>query len=504
MIRRVGSSAPASIRRPGGEMSRTIRFACALLLAGYGGFLLRYTSFSVGGSDSSGYLNTARRLVSGTLVSRPRTLVRFGLPDELLQIFIPLGFVEGPRPGTMAPYYPSGFPAHMAAAALLLGWERGPFLVSPFATLFSLPLFYLLARELSLTRAWAAAATAVFAAWPVLIGQAIQPMSDATATFWGLAAVLCAVKARRRTAWALVAGSALGIAILVRPTNILLAIPLAFALPMALRALGLFLTGGIPVAAALAFYDLHCYGNPLQTGYGKTGLLGPFALRNFPPRFRHYGGWILRSLTPLIPIAWIGVAADRRAAWRDRALLISWFASYFLFYCFYEPYDSFWFVRFLLPAAPGLVLGAVLAVRDLAERLSRPRMTGPVSIALLLLVLLVEGRAVRRVGILGMAEGESIYPRICAWAARSLPADAVVLSMAASGALEYYTSLSYARYDWIQREQFPQLRASFERRGGRVYALLFPFEVEDLARRLPGRWKKLGVLRDVTLGELED
>ncbi len=466
MIRRVGSSAPASIRRPGGEMSRTIRFACALLLAGYGGFLLRYTSFSVGGSDSSGYLNTARRLVSGTLVSRPRTLVRFGLPDELLQIFIPLGFVEGPRPGTMAPYYPSGFPAHMAAAALLLGWERGPFLVSPFATLFSLPLFYLLARELSLTRAWAAAG--------------------------------------RRTAWALVAGSALGIAILVRPTNILLAIPLAFALPMALRALGLFLTGGIPVAAALAFYDLHCYGNPLQTGYGKTGLLGPFALRNFPPRFRHYGGWILRSLTPLIPIAWIGVAADRRAAWRDRALLISWFASYFLFYCFYEPYDSFWFVRFLLPAAPGLVLGAVLAVRDLAERLSRPRMTGPVSIALLLLVLLVEGRAVRRVGILGTAEGESIYPRICAWAARSLPADAVVLSMAASGALEYYTSLSYARYDWIQREQFPQLRASFERRGGRVYALLFPFEVEDLARRLPGRWKKLGVLRDVTLGELED
>jgi hypothetical protein len=76
--------------------------------------------------------------------------------------------------------------------------------------------------------------------------------------------------------------------------------------------------------------------------------------------------------------------------------------------------------------------------------------------------------------------------------------------MAASGALEYYTNLPYARYDWIEREQFPRLRAAVERRGGHVYALLFPFEVQDLARRLPSRWKKLGVLRDVTLWELED
>ncbi len=291
---------------------------------------MRNTAFSVGGHDSSGYMNTARRLVAGTLVGAPRTLQRYALENDLLQAFIPLGFVEGPRPGTMAPYYPSGFPAHMAAAALLLGWQRGPFLVAPFAALFSLPLLYLLARELSLSRAWAAAAAAVFALWPVLIGQAIQPMGDSTATFWALAAVLCAVKARRRNAWALGAGAALGIAVLVRPTNLLLALPLAFALPVTLRALALFLTGGVPFAAALAAYDLHCYGSPLRSGYGKAGLLGAVSPGNFPPRFRHYGGWILRSLTPLIPLAWIGLAADRRTAWRDRALLLSWFASFFL------------------------------------------------------------------------------------------------------------------------------------------------------------------------------
>lgn len=477
--------------------------AAAFLLAGYAYFLVRNTAFSVGGSDSSGYMNTARRLVAGTLVGTPRALQRYALPNDLLQIFIPLGFVEGPRPGTMAPYYPSGFPAHMAAAAMLLGWQRGPFLVAPFAALFSLPLFYILARELSLSRAWAATAAAVFAAWPVLIGQAIQPMSDATATFWALAAVLCGVKARRRNAWALGAGAALGIAVLVRPTNLLLVIPLAFALPVTLRALALFFTGGVPFAAALAAYDLHCYGSLFQSGYGKTGLLGAVSLGNFPPRFRHYGGWILRSLTPLIPIAWIGLAADRRAAWRDRALLLSWFATFFLFYCLYEPYDSFWFVRFLLPGVAGLILGAFLAARDLATRLPRRGWLTAIGVASLIVVFWAEARSTRAVGLLNTARYESVYPEICGWAARTLPARSVVLSMAASGALEHYTDLAYARWDWIEPAKFPDLRRRIEERGGLWFALLFPFEAEEMFKQPRGRWKKIGVLRDVGLYELQ-
>jgi dolichyl-phosphate-mannose-protein mannosyltransferase len=489
--------------RPGEKNPLLPILAAAFLLGGYGYFLMRNTAFSVGGSDSSGYMNTAWRLMAGTLVSTPRTLQRYALPDDLLQIFTPLGFVEGPRPGTMAPYYPSGFPAHMAAAALLLGWQRGPFLVAPLTALLSVLLFYLLARELSLSRTWAAAAAAVFAAWPVLIGQAIQPMSDSTATFWALAAVLCAVKARRRNAWALGAGAALGIAVLVRPANLLLVIPLGFALPVTLRALALFLTGGIPFAAALAAYDIHCYGSPLQSGYGKAGLLGAVSLGNFPPRFRHYGGWILRSLTPLIPLAWIGFGADRRAAWRDRALLLSWFASFFLFYCLYEPYDSFWFVRFLLPGVPGLILGAFLAARDLAMRRPRRHSLTAVGVASLIVVFWAEARSTGAVGLLNTAHYESVYPQICAWAAETLPARSVVLSMAASGALEHYTDLAYARWDWIEPAKFPDLRRRIEERGGHWFALLFPFEAEEMFKQPRGRWKKIGVLRDVGLYELE-
>jgi hypothetical protein len=491
------------VMRPGSRSGRFLPpLAAALLLGGYGFFLVRSASFSVGGSDSSGYLNTARRLAEGNLVGPPRGRVRFALPDEFLQVFIPLGFVRGPRPGTMAPYYPPGFPAHMAAAASLLGWERGPFLVSPLASLLCLLLFYLLARQLSLSRAWAASATTVFAFWPVLLGQAIQPMSDTAATFWALAAVLCGLRARGRTAWALGCGAALGIAVLVRPANLLLAVPLAFALPITLRALGLLVAGGLPFAAVLAAYDLECYGSALQTGYGKSGFFDSLSLRNAPPRLRHYGGWILRSLTPLVPLAWIGLAADRKIAWRDRMLLLSWFAMFFLFYCLYEPYDSFWFVRFLLPAAPGLILGGFVAARDASERLGRAA-SASITAAALVLILLAEAWTTRKAGVFLLPQGESVYPEACAWAARTLPSKSVVLCVNTSGAMEHYTNLTYARLDWIERDRFPDLRRRIEGAGGRWFALLFRFEAEDLTARAPGQWRKIGQLRDIDLWKLE-
>ncbi len=110
---------------------RWVALALMLAATGYGVFLSRYAAFAVGGSDSSGYANTARRLVAGKLIDRPRSLDRLGLPDTLAPVFIPLGFLPGPRPGTMAPLYPVGFPAHVAVAGRFAGWDVGPFLVSP-------------------------------------------------------------------------------------------------------------------------------------------------------------------------------------------------------------------------------------------------------------------------------------------------------------------------------------------------------------------------------------
>ncbi len=68
-----------------------------------------------------------------------------------------------------------------------------------------------------------AGASAILAACPVFVFQAIQPMSDVVATFWVLAAVLCALLSRDDRRWALAAGFCFGAAVLVRPSNVLLA-----------------------------------------------------------------------------------------------------------------------------------------------------------------------------------------------------------------------------------------------------------------------------------------
>lgn len=483
---------------------RPSRVGLALLLAlgAYGVFLARHAAHAVGGADSSGYANTARRLLAGELVARPPALDRLGLPDALAPIFIPLGFLGGPRPGTMAPLYPIGFPAHIAAAALAAGWDRGPFLVSPAAAILCLVLLYLVGRELGLPVAWAASASTVLAAWPPFLFQAIQPMGDVVATLWAIAAVLFALRARRRPAWALACGAAFGIGVLVRPTSVLLALPLLFALPFSKRAFGLFALGAAPMAGVLAAIDAHCYGGVLRTGYGKTGHLDVIALSNFPARFRYYGQWLVGTLTPIMPLAAAGLVADRSTPARNRVLLLSWFGAFLGFYCLYGPYEAFGFLRFLLPGIPGLLLAAALCARGLLVRIERPLLATALGGLALAAVLAAELQSARTVGVLGIAEYQSIYPRICRFASARLPGKSVVVATYASGALEYYTRVPCARWDPISPDRWPSLRALLEAKGYRFFALLFPEEEKELAAHVPGNWRKIGALREVGLWQL--
>jgi len=481
------------------------RRAVALLLAAaaYAAFLSSHASFSVGGSDSSGYANAARRLLVGTLVSRPRGLDRLGLPDRLAPLFIPLGFVPGPRPGTMAPVYPVGFPAHFAAAGLLGGWERGPYVVSPIAAAGCLLLLYSSGRELDLSPFWSAAATAIFAALPIFVFQAIQPMSDVVATFWCLVAILAGLRSRRRAWWATLAGGAFGVAVLVRPTDALLVIPLLFALPITVGTLSLAALGALPIAGLAAAYNAECYGGPFRTGYERAGVTAAINLHNFTARFHYYGRSLLRMLSPLPPLAALAVAAVSTVPGRRRALALSWFGVFFVFYCFYGPYESFAFLRFLLPGIPGLLLAAALAGQAAAGRLRRRGARFAAAAIVLLLPLYLEIRSLREVGVLGIARGESIYPDISRWVSRELPGRSIIVTAYASGALEYYTDLSYARWDAMTPESFEAFRAAAEAKGYRVFALLFPEEEKEIEAHMPGRWRRVGALRQVGLWRLD-
>ena len=276
-----------------------------------------------------------------------------------------------------------------------------------------------------------------------------------------------------------------------------------FAVPPRARSWLSFAAGGVPFAVFHFLYSAAAFGSPWTTGY-RSLLSEGMALRNFPARARHYGYWIARLSSPLVPIGWLTVAADRRAPLRDRAVLLSWFAAFFLFYSFYETYDAWWYTRFLLPAFPALILGALVAARDFVigrgSRAGRWRMAfaGALVVAALAFeVLFVAGERVHK-----FSKGERIYPEACAVARRRVPSQGIVVSMQMSGALHYYTDATYAMWNWLLPERFEQLRVSTESRGFRWYALLAPFETEYVRQNLPGKWREIERVGDVVLWEL--
>ena len=135
--------------------------------------------------------------------------------------------------------------------------------------------------------------------------------------------------------------------------------------------LSLFFLGGLPFAGVFCAYNAAAYGHPLVTGYVATGHQNLVMLGDFTVRFHHYIYWLTVTMSPLPLLGWVGVALNRNVKLRDRALLISWFGVFLLFYSCYFHYEEWWYTRFLLPGMPALILGTLLVVRDLGKLIER-------------------------------------------------------------------------------------------------------------------------------------
>src|SRR6185437_5400695 len=116
------------------------------------------------------------------------------------------------------------------------------------------------------------------------------------------------------------------------------------------------------------------------------------------------------------------------------------------FYCaYYNTHEAWWYLRFVLPVAPALVVGGILAVglifggsEAAVDQFVRGR--GRTIPALGLALALANGVWLNhRLQILAVARAESTYPLASAWLRAHLPPDAVVAAMQMSGAAYYYT-----------------------------------------------------------------
>jgi hypothetical protein len=469
---------------------RLVRLFAGAIAAGYFILLLLNTCFFAAGTDSSGYLNHARLIASGRTSAEIPQLRTLQLDPSVTYLFTPYGFGRGPA-GRMVPTYPVGMPIHLAVASIAGGWRIAPFLVCPILAMATLFLFVAVAQLFGIARSWAIAGAAILAASPLFIMHALSPLSDMTATFWTLAALWCALKNRPAAC-----GVAFAIAVLVRPTEVLFALPLAIALATAGRNAGATLLraalSALPIGLALLWYQSHLYGSPWKTGYG--GASDVISFLALPPCLSFHATSLVRLMSPLVMPIGLVALFDRKLEPRKRAILAAWFGVFFVFYAFYSYCPSWPSSRFLLPAVPALIIGALRICALIPQR---------VAIAAVVIALAWEVRQVGSRHALHFDESDSIFPQTVAWVERSVPRDATVLSNHFSGVFYFHSGRITPRWDQLDATTTALLRSReaakpwfavvSEGEGGRA----------ELARHVPGDWIARGTLRDVTLWQLQ-
>jgi dolichyl-phosphate-mannose-protein mannosyltransferase len=472
----------------------------AIPLVAYFWVLARHTAFAVGGPDSSGYMNEARMFAAGQLKAPVTPLRTMKLPISFTHCFTPLGFLTAPK-GRMVPSYPPGLPLHFAVAGKLGGWNRAPYLVVPLLATLSLILMYGIARELRLSRVWSLVASALLASIPIFLSSAIQPLSDDAALFWALVAMYCALRANRRAALAIVAGIAFGIGVWVRPTNLLLALPFAFALRWRWPLLWRAAVGAIPVGLALAAYQKVQFGSPFLTGYGSAGeMLQASIIAKCAP---HHLLWLMKTMSPLAILGLLFAIVDRRLERRTRILLPIWIGIFFLFYMAYDICADWWDMRFLLPGVPALIIGPLLVL----QRLATTRVRSFVAAALALVLLVTPIVMSRRLRVFDYGKGELQWPRFVSWTERQLPPNALVIGGIFCGAFYYYSDRFVVRWDQLETDDFQLMRAYAGNANLRWYAMMSSVadtSEEEFVKRYPGKWTVVARERDVTLWRLDE
>jgi len=431
---------------------------------------------AAGGADAYGYVTQAGLWASHRLVVREPFLK---LVSQLGPAVAPLGYHVGQEPGTMVPTYAPGLPIAMAVASTI-GGARAVYLVVPVLGGLAVWLTFVLGRRVAGPIAGLVAAT-LLAFSPIFVFQSLEPMSDVPATAWWL---LAWVLALADGVWpALGAGLAVSAAVLTRPNLVplaaLLIVVVARQRPRLPRAAA-FAIGVVPSCVAIAALNWFWYGSPLQSGYGALGSL--FAWQNVGENVRHYVGWLVALHSPAILVALAApFVARARYAWT----MIAFSALVLALYLPYFVYESWTFLRFLLPALPLLfVLGGAIVVA-IVERL-------PVRLraaAIVLVVMLVPYFFLTKadgLSVFAIQAAEHRYAAVGELVDRALPANAAIITLTESGSIRLYGHRPTVRWDLVERPALGVTLRHLHSSGYAPYVLLEEWEHAPFRARFDG------------------
>jgi hypothetical protein len=458
--------------------ARVLPFAVplAVLLALYLG--IHDGSFAAAGSDSYGYLSQARLWLSGIPRVEQPWVQDFSWPNREW-VFSPLGYRPFSPDGTLVPTYPPGLPMLMALAFGVFG-DNGAFYVVPASAALLLCSTYVLGKDATGSRTVGALAAVLLLASPVLLSHLLVPMSDIPAAAgWTLVAVLV-LKQRP-----LAAGIVSGLTLLIRPNLVLLALAPIFGWQQKREPLGRYAVGIVPGVLAIMVINTLLYGGPLSSGYGS--LFEPFSWSSMPLNLRNYVVWMVQTQTPFILLALLplfvpGAVRDDSPSVSTRGCLGAIVGFTFLSYLFYATFNHWFYLRFLLPAYPALLVLMVAALRWLAWKLPFDARVPAAAVVCAGMIPFGVNLA-RREGVFNVATFEQRYVRAAHEVASRTPAEAVVLSVQHSGSVRYYANRTTLRYDWLKEDALDGALRDLAAKGRRAYLVVDDWEEKEFRDR---------------------
>ena len=423
---------------------------------------------AAGGADVYGYVSQAELWRKGELRIHQPIAGTVPWPDADWT-FAPLGYK--PAPGHMiVPTYSPGLPMLMAVFTLVFG-AAGAYFVVPICGAVLVWLTGAFATRIA-DRVVAAAAAVCVATSPVVLFMTLWSMSDVpVAVFW-IASLLFAC--RGTGGGAALAGAAAGMAILVRPNLVPLAvIPLVIAMAIAERRarsgpiaqLLLFSLACAPGVLFVAWLFQELYGSPLRSGYGDAASI--YAWSNVTPNLARYPRWLWESQgAPIFLFVLAPLVAMRMRDRLLRVVLIVFILTVFLAYLVYMPFEDWWYVRFLIPALPLMFILAMEVVWRGTARFGARTRAALTAAAVLYTVGFGLNESFDR-GVFAIGRGEQKYAEVGRHVADALPANAVVYSMQHSGNVRYYANRLTLRLDyldpaWLDRSVIHLRNAGYE------------------------------------------
>ncbi len=244
--------------------------------------------------------------------------------------------------------------------------------------------------------------------------------------------------------------------------------------------LALFSVAAAPAALAIVVLYTSWHGTPWNSGFGSAEEI--FSISHIVPNLMRYPVWLWQSQSPLVLLAlvpflpWFSRDAYRPAVRLFAALFLGTLISYLPYFLF----EDWWYLRFLLPAIPAVLVLMSTGLVAIGRRLPRP--WGRVSVVAVSIVLIATTtRFINDHEMFGpLKAAERRYADVGTYVQQTLPPNAIVLSMQQSGSVRYYAGRMTIRWDQIDRDWTSRAAVELERLGLHPYMVIEDWEVQQM------------------------